>query len=94
MARGKQMQMRQSLRHAAGQWRVTGLSLQRVQPNDALGAPCQASERAAQHPGFAGVVSVARDDDGMMVVMPPGMGEPIPVSKNNLAKLKQRFGLT
>lgn len=39
-------------------------------------------------------VELIRLDDGMMVVMPPGMGEPIPVSKNNLAKLKQRFGLT
>lgn len=38
-------------------------------------------------------VELIRVDDGMMVIMPPGMGEPIPVSKNNLAKLKQRFGL-
>jgi LytTR family transcriptional regulator, CO-responsive transcriptional regulator RcoM len=38
-------------------------------------------------------VELMRLDDGMMVVMPPGMGDPVPVSKNNLVKLKQRFGL-
>ncbi|OYV51840.1 MAG: hypothetical protein B7X10_00470, partial [Burkholderiales bacterium 21-58-4] len=35
-------------------------------------------------------VELMRVDDGMMVIMPPGMGEQVPVSKNNLAKLKQR----
>jgi hypothetical protein len=38
-------------------------------------------------------VELMRVDDGMMVVMPPGIGAPIPVSKNNLAKLKSRFFL-
>jgi hypothetical protein len=39
------------------------------------------------------VVELMRVDDGMLVVMPSGAGEPVPVSKNNLAKLKTRFGL-
>jgi len=38
-------------------------------------------------------VELLRVDDGMMVVMPPGFGEPVPVSKNHLARLKLRFGL-
>ncbi|HQT88168.1 MAG TPA: LytTR family DNA-binding domain-containing protein [Acidiphilium sp.] len=38
-------------------------------------------------------VELMRVDDGMLVIMPHGMGDPVPVSKNNLAKLKQRFGL-
>jgi hypothetical protein len=40
------------------------------------------------------VVELMRVDDGMMAVMPPGLGQPVPVSKNNLAKLKSRFGLS
>jgi hypothetical protein len=38
-------------------------------------------------------LELIRVDDGMLIAMPPGMGEPVPVSKNNLAKLKRRFGL-
>ncbi len=38
-------------------------------------------------------LELIRVDDGMLVVMPPGMGDPVPVSKNNLTKLKGRFGL-
>jgi len=39
------------------------------------------------------VVELMRVDDGMMVVMPTCVGDPVPVSKNNLGKLKSRFGL-
>jgi hypothetical protein len=39
------------------------------------------------------VVELIRAEDGMLVAMPPGMGSPVPVSKNNLARLKARFGL-
>lgn len=38
-------------------------------------------------------LALIRVDDGLLVAMPPGMGEPVPVSKNNLKKLKGRFGL-
>lgn len=39
------------------------------------------------------VVELMRVDDGMMVVMPASVGDPVPVSKNNLGKLKSRFSL-
>jgi hypothetical protein len=38
-------------------------------------------------------LELIRADDGLLVVMPTGMGAPVPVSKNNLAPLKSRFGL-
>ena len=38
-------------------------------------------------------VELIRVDDGMLVAMPAGMGEPVPVSKNKLPMLKERFGL-
>lgn len=38
-------------------------------------------------------LELIRAEDGLLVVMPTGMGDPVPVSKNNLAALKNRFGL-
>jgi hypothetical protein len=35
-----------------------------------------------------------RADDGMLVAMPEGMGDPVPVSKVKLPKLKEYFGLS
>jgi hypothetical protein len=38
-------------------------------------------------------LELIRADDGLLVVMPTGMGEPVPVSKHKLGTLKSRFGL-